>query len=66
MASRNSQLNLFIIPFLILYLQMNRPIQVKQTDSENRGGKLWPFSRCRTFILSLSLFSPHLIFNKTT
>lgn len=40
-----------------LYLQMNRPIQVKQTDSENRGGKLWPFPRCRTFFFSLSLSS---------
>ena len=32
----------------IIYLQMNRPIQVKQTtDSENRGGKLWPqFFKC--------------------
>lgn len=54
----NSRLNLFIILLSSsLYLQMNRPIQVKQTDSENRGGKLWPFPRCRTFILSLSLFA---------
>ena len=35
---------------------MNRPIQVKQTDSENRGGKLWP-SLFPLVCLSLSLFA---------
>jgi hypothetical protein len=28
---------IYFNPFV--YLQMNRPIQVKQTDSENRGGE---------------------------
>jgi hypothetical protein len=41
---------------------MNRPIQVKQTtDSENRGGKLWPqFFKCSLLqILYISFSYTH-------
>lgn len=46
---------------------MNRPVQVKQTDSENRGGKFTePAQAPRAVLLSiyLSLFSPHLILQR--
>lgn len=35
---------------------MNRPIQVKQTDSENRGGKLTPVTIKVDLILRLASF----------
>lgn len=44
---------------------MNRPIQVKQTtDSENRGGKLWPqFFKCAQERKSFLLYT-HFEYNR--